>query len=367
MNYDKACLYIVDEVQGVNDYPFQGGAEGIGMKNFLYSFVYLRDELARRGVRLATRDINLPEDSFLLFSWDNPHRVTAEKRPGQTWCLLVNDPPSWAPESWDEKYHDNFDYVFTYDETKVDNKKYFYYPWAFDTEFFTIPDLPSEEDFHSRRLATFVSHAIHKFPDPNNPHSSLHWRYRTIEWYGRNHPEDFRFYGGTFIPRHYYFGFRGVSFLRLVLPEKLFHGIAKYAQKELIRVYGGTLTPLGKYEVIKQFRFYYCYENTVGINGYICEKIFDCFYSGIVPIYWGASNVDELIPYKCFIDGNEFSSERELYEFISSMSYETWSSYLEQAAVFLRSKEMERFTVKNSVECILEPLETVIESRHGNN
>lgn len=106
----------------------------------------------------------------------------------------------------------------------------------------------------------------------------------------------------------------------------------------------------------------------MGINGYICEKIFDCFYSGIVPIYWGASNVHELIPYKCFIDGNAFSSEGELYEFISSMTYETWCSYLEQAIVFLRSKEMERFTVKNSVECILAPLKTVIDNtRQGNN
>ena len=365
MNFDKACLFIADEEKGTRNYPFNAGAQGTGMKNFLYSFIHMRDVLAEHGIDLATRDINTPEESFLLFALDNPHMVKAEKKPGQIWCLLVNDPPSWAPESWDDAYHDGFDFVFTYDETKVDDKKYFYYPWAYDTEYFEIPDIPSEDDFNSRRLATFVSHAIQKFPDPTNAGSSLHLRYRTIKWYGHNHPDDFRFYGGTFIPRHYYFGIRGVKYLRMILPEKTYHSIARFFQKDLIKVYGGELKALEKFDVVKKFKYYYCYENTVGINGYICEKLYDCFYCGIVPIYWGASNVHELVPYKCFIDGNQFKNDSEVYDFIKAIDYKTWRGYIEEAVTFLKSKEMERFTVKNSIECILEPLKDVIENRHS--
>jgi hypothetical protein len=363
MNINNASLHLMAEKQGTKNYPFLSGPEGDGFKNMLYSLVYLKEVLAEYGIDISTRDINPPEDSFLFMCWDNPQSVMSEKKNGQIWCLLINDPPMYCPESWDKNYHDRFDYVFTFDETLVDNKKYFYYPFAIDTEYFSIPDIVAERDFNKRTLATFVSHAIHKFPDPQHPGSTLHRRYDTTKWYGKHHPEDFGFYGGTFIPRNYYFGFRGVSAVKKVIPQKVFHAWAKYMQKDLIKVYKGELAPLEKFDVIKKYNFYYCYENTIGINGYVCEKIFDCFYSAIVPIYWGAPNIRELIPYDCFIDGRDFKDEESLYSFIKGMNYERYRQYLEQARVFLESKEMERFTVKNSINCILAPLIDSIKNR----
>src|SRR5215211_8424552 len=141
MNINKAALHINSEKQGTKNYPFLAGPEGDGFKNLLYSFVYFKRVLAAEyGIDFATDDINLPEDSFLLVCWDNPHTLKAEKKKGQLWCLLIYEPAIYFPESWDKKYHDRFDYIFTYDETLVDNKKYFYYPFAMDTEYFSIPD-----------------------------------------------------------------------------------------------------------------------------------------------------------------------------------------------------------------------------------
>lgn len=360
MNKEKACLYITNEKQGTNNYPFTAGLEGDGFKNMLYSFVELRKELARVGIDLATRDINTVEDSQLLFCWDNPHSIAGKKTAGQMWVLLINDPPMYCPESWDPAWHNDFDYVLTFDETLVDNRKYFYYPFAIDTEYFSTPSVPDQQDFSRRRLATTISHAIHKYPD-GNPGSTLHLRYETIKWYGANSPEDFRFYGGTFIPRYYYFGFRGVRYVRKLLPEPILRSLAAFFQKDLIRVYGGELKALEKFDVIKNFKFYYCYENTIGINGYVCEKIFDCFYTGVVPIYWGAPNIHELIPYKCFIDGNEFADQVALHGYISSMSYETWKGYIEEAIRFLNSESMKRFTVRSSVDYILSPIKDLID------
>lgn len=361
MNHKKACLHIASEKQGTKNYPFLAGPEGDGFKNMLYSLACLRNVLSEYGIELSTRDINSPEESFLLICWDNPHAVKAEKKKGAIWCLLINDPPMYCPESWDKSYHDRFDFVFTFDETLVDNKKYFYYPFAIDTEFFSIPDLVSDEEYKRRTLATFVSHAIHKYPDMKNPGSTLHLRYNTIKWYGENHPDDFGFYGGTFVQRDFYFGFKGIRFVKKAMPQKLFHALAGYMQRDLIKVYKGELRPLEKFNVIKRYNFYYCYENTIGINGYVCEKIFDCFYHGIVPIYWGAPNIKELIPYSCFIDGRDFEDEESLYRCIKSMSYETYRGYLEQAQEFLRSPEMERFTVEYSIDCILAPLMKLIQ------
>lgn len=363
MNSNKACLHLSSDTRGTKNYPFISGPEGEGFKNLLFPYIYLRESLAELGIDLATKDINHPEDSFLLFCLDDPHTLVTEKGAGQIWCLIINDPPVYAPQSWDRSYHDRFDFVFTYDETLVDNEKYHYFPIAQDTEFFSIADTVTEQEFKERRLATFVSNAIDKFPDPHNPGTTLHRRYNTIKWYGRNHPEDFRFYGGTFEKRDYYFSFRGVSLAKRILPAKLFRSVAAAVQKDLIKVYGGTLTPLQKFEIIRGFNFYYCYENTVGINGYLSEKIFDCLYSGVVPIYWGAPNVKELVPYDCYIDGSRFTDEEGLYNFLKSMSYSKYRSYLEQARAFLESDSMERFTVKGSVGRLLAPLANRIAAR----
>ena len=362
MNFKKACLFIPFDNIGTKNYPFLAGPEGFGFKNMLYSFIHLKKVLLEYGIDLSTRDINTPEESALLFCFDNPHLLLAEKKPGQTWCLIINDPPIYYPQSWDPAYHTRFDYVFTFDETLVDNKKYFYYPFAIDTEYFSIPEIVSEKEFNNRTLATFVSHAIHKYPDKKHPGSTLHRRYETIKWYGNNHPQDFGFYGGTFIKRDYYFGFKGVGLIKKFIPKNIFQSLAAFMQRNLIKVYKGELKSLEKFDVIKKYNFYYCYENTIGINGYVCEKIFDCLYSGIVPVYWGAPNISELIPYQCFIDGTKFKDEASLYTFIKKMKYTEYRNYLEQARIFLHSKEMERFTVSNSIQCIIAPLKKVLDN-----
>lgn len=361
MSQKKACLYIAAEKQGTNNYPFEAGSEGEGFKNMLYSFVELKKELHKHLFNIATRDIHPPEDCELVFCFDNPHLLKSEKKPGQIWCLIINDPPMYCPESWNKLWHDPFDFVFTFDETLVDGKKYYYYPFAIDTEYFSIPPIVSEDDFKSRILATFASHAIHKYRDKANPGSTIHTRYETIKWYGKHHPNDFGFYGSTFIPRDYYFAFRGISLVRKILPARIFKRLAALYQADLIKVFKGELKPLEKFDVIRKYRFYYCYENTVGINGYICEKIFDCFYCGVVPVYWGAPNIHELIPYHCFIDGRDYGDQDSLFQYLKNMTYDEFREYLVQAHVFLNSVEMDRFTVRNSIACILKPLITFLD------
>lgn len=355
-NKRRACLYIPSATRGTKNYPFTVQLEGEGFKNLLFPYPYLKRILDQMDIDLSTRDINSPEDSFLTFCLDEPQTLTARKRPGQVWCLIINDPPVYNWQAWDRRFHENFDFVFTYDETLVDGKKYFYYPIAQDTEYFSVPDVVSAEDFENRRLATNVSNAIQRQQDPKFPDCTHHLRYATIKWYGRNHPDDFRFYGGTFLRRDYYFSFRGLGLVKKFVPTGMFSRIARSAQRDLVRVFGGELTPLGKFDVIKQFRFYYCYENTFGINGYLTEKIFDCLYSGVVPIYWGAPNIKELIPYECFIDGRDFRSQEDLYSFIKNMNYATYRAYLNNARKFLQSAEMERFTIESSIGHVLRPI-----------
>ncbi len=96
--------------------------------------------------------------------------------------------------------------------------------------------------------------------------------------------------------------------------------------------------------VLEKYKFAICYENARDISGYITEKIFDCFFAGCVPIYWGANNITEHIPKDCFIDKREFESYEKLYEFITSINNEKYLQYLENIETFLKSDKAYLFS-----------------------
>lgn len=99
-----------------------------------------------------------------------------------------------------------------------------------------------------------------------------------------------------------------------------------------------------KLDLLKNYKFHLCYENMHEQRGYITERIFESFFSGTVPVYWGASNIDQYIPADCFIDRRCFSSNEELHYFLSQMNSSTYQSYLRAADQFLASPSMYPFT-----------------------
>lgn len=101
---------------------------------------------------------------------------------------------------------------------------------------------------------------------------------------------------------------------------------------------------------MKNYRFAYCYENIQGKRGYVTEKIFDCFAAGCVPIYWGASNVEEYIPSSCFIDRRKFKNEEELYHYLKAMPKKVYETYIANISKWLNSEEAARFSTENFVK-----------------
>jgi hypothetical protein len=354
----KACVHIASQDRGTSNYPFNAGPEGQGFKNLLFPFPALRNQLRILGFELATKDIHAPEDSSLLIAWDDPHAVSGRKAEGALWCLVIQEPPVYAPETWDRTWHEQFDIVFTYDRSQVDDQKYFYYRLPADTEFFSLPPVIDERTYGARTLAVTVSNAIQRHANPIHPNCTHADRYRTIRWYGKNHPGDFGFFSGTFEQRNFFLELRGGVLLRRALGQRAFRTMAAVLQRDLRRVFKGELTPLGKFDAVRAYNFYYCYENTTHIPGYVSEKLFDCFYSGVVPIYWGAPDVSDLIPYRCYIDGSAFQNADDLYWYLKRMPYDEYASYLQEARRFLTSNDLEPFTVAAFVDSITAPIQS---------
>ncbi|MDP3349060.1 MAG: glycosyltransferase family 10 [Hydrogenophaga sp.] len=91
-----------------------------------------------------------------------------------------------------------------------------------------------------------------------------------------------------------------------------------------------------KWEVLSSYRFSLCFEN-MPMKGYVTEKLFDCFYAGTVPVYWGAPDIETLVPPAAYVDMRKFKTYLEMLDHIQAMSTEQWQRMRETARQFLAS------------------------------
>ena len=111
-----------------------------------------------------------------------------------------------------------------------------------------------------------------------------------------------------------------------------------------------------KLQSMSFFKFALCFENCV-FPGYVTEKIFDCFFSGCIPVYLGAPDITDFIAPDTFIDYRKFSGFAELNDFLHAMSASKAQNYIEAARVFLASNTFEKFTEDYFANHILNILE----------
>lgn len=102
-----------------------------------------------------------------------------------------------------------------------------------------------------------------------------------------------------------------------------------------------------KLNVLKNYKFCICFENTHTTPGYITEKIFDVFAAGCVPIYWGPDNVEDYIPPECYIDYRQFKNMQEMYDFITRVTESEYEHYIDHIREFLKSEKVQLFSMEN--------------------
>lgn len=107
----------------------------------------------------------------------------------------------------------------------------------------------------------------------------------------------------------------------------------RYRNAIMANYYGSCSS---KWSVLGSYRFSLCFEN-MPIAGYVTEKIFDCLYAGTVPVYWGATDIETLVPSGAFLDMRRFSGYAEMLDFVQAMSDEEWQSMREIGRVFIQT------------------------------
>jgi hypothetical protein len=107
-------------------------------------------------------------------------------------------------------------------------------------------------------------------------------------------------------------------------------------RKTLMSIYKGACS--SKYEVMADYIFALCFEN-MAMQGYVTEKIFDCFYAGTIPLYLGAKDIADLVPQNAYIDCRRFDSSVQMLDVIMNMSEEQIQSMRVAGREFIQSPQ----------------------------
>jgi len=128
--------------------------------------------------------------------------------------------------------------------------------------------------------------------------------------------------------------------------------------EQIARSWRGPIQNKG--QTLAQYRFYLCFENTA-FPGYLTEKLFDCFFSGVIPVYLGDPDIHRRVPQAAFIDARRFSSYQELDDYLQSITPAVARDYLEAARQFLQSEAFQPFTGVALVNTIVTTLNQIYE------
>ena len=242
------------------------------------------------------------------------------------------------PRNHDYARLQEFTHAFTYDDVAVDSglARKFNYTFA-------LPMHIETEDLSSKRkLACMMFTNRKRTPK----HMAYYRRLQTIEFFEKNHPDDFDLYGHEWE--------RGTALFQTNHPN--LHYCLRHFPLPRFRRPSWKGISTDKRATFAPYRFVYCYENSSAIPGYITEKIFDVMMAGSVPIYLGHPSTTRHIPKACYIERAHFDSEDALYRFIKTMPDEHYRRYLCAINQFISTQQSEEFQQTHWVECLFHTL-----------
>lgn len=325
--------------------------------NFNEPFIYLKDRLDEIGYTLIAENDELPTDCQWIFFINVPRSLNKDsfrqkiklflkkilnktkpenknydlynagikKGLKDRMVLFLWEGKSVYPQNYNSENYKKFKYIFTWDDTLVDNVKFFKFYLPVPSQFPNITATP----FEKKRLLVNISR--NRFSKVRNELYTA--RRESIKYFEKNYSNDFDLFGYDWKKPSTYW-------------QKLFPIL-----KDKYPSYRGTVK--NKWEVLPNYKFCLCYENLAGEKGQITEKIFDCLRSKTVPIYWGAENISNYIPPAVFIDRKSFRSNRYLAEFILKMNKDEYNRFIIAGEEYLNTEKFKLFLPKNFSETII--------------
>lgn len=286
-------------------------------------FATLKNLLNKSNIGVNTYDVETIIPSFKDVHFDLPYPIPSNFHIWKTIflhrgknILICFEPPVVNPFDYMKIFHPFFTKIYTWNDDLVDNER----SSPTNRKYFKRNSFQSsigwethKKEFKKKKFLILIN----SNKGPFFPFKILSQfgrelysqRIKAIEFFERKIPDNFYLYGRGWNKRKKY-----------NLTELIF-GFKKYS------TYKGAVE--NKIELLSNFKYCICFENMTDINGYITEKIFDCFKAKSVPIYWGASNIEKYIPEDCFIDFRDFDLDYEkLLNYLNSIDEVKYTQYI---------------------------------------
>lgn len=305
---------------------------GVGHKtviDFLHQMLRLNEIAKSRGLQfISSENFSIESiDGFIFIDCPDPNDLFYIKalQTNKPLFLMVWESDLVNSNNHNSELHKSFDVIFTYDDSIVDNVKFYKIAYNFD---FTQRKTYQGDPF-GRELLCLIS--SNNYSDRSGELYSM--RRKLINWYSNNNHESFHLYGvgwGKIVPPKIFWHrvYNKLSFIHPVLSS-------------YNKCYRGEVD--NKIDIGLNYKFQICFENSSLQTGYVSEKLFHALFSDSVPVYLGAPNISDLVPSNCFVDFRQFRNCEELHQFISGMDRGTYMNYLDCARSFLTSKAAEMF------------------------
>jgi hypothetical protein len=276
-------------------------------------FITLREEIEEAGYTFrVTRTAENLKDPVAILSLCNIYAPVLDNLchyPKEICSLLVPEPPILHPWLYDSRLTNVFGTIFVMFDELVDNSSYFKFHHH-QGRTSTMKNIPS---FEEKKFCIMIQSNL-LCSEPGELYSK---RKEAADFFALE--DGFDLYGSGW------------------------EGNAAWKGRH----------DKDKLELLRQYRFHLCYENMENQRGFVTERIFESFYGGCVPVYWGASNIEKYVPKECFIDRRDFSSNEELCRYLRQVDQKSYDSYLEAAQRFLKTPEAALFSPKGFAKTIM--------------
>lgn len=318
---------------GINNDLFNIESQG-NRDDYFFPYRLLKKKLRSLNVDLITSDTDTNNKSILEI---HINAKTLPPRNKKIFYLLNFETPLIDCANSDPTLLEKYDRIFSW--ANLSPHKLEYIKINFPNKFI-IPTMTNWGD--RPKFSCIISgNKTTISPDPRELYSE---RIKTTRWFERHAPKDFDLFGTGWDMPPMRYGKIGRAMARLQGRAGKIIGIKFFPS------YRGKV--ISKLETLQKFKYSFCYENATGYDGYITEKIFDCFFAGCVPIYWGAPDITTHIPADCFIDRTQFKSHEEMYRHLKTISEQEYIQYQKNIISFLKSETAYPFSAEYFADVI---------------
>ena len=265
-------------------------------------------------------------DGFLLSDLPTRKWLNKLKSFDVPMFLITEECPSVSGLEFCEYPFDLFEIVFTWADSLIEkNRKKF--------REIGIHSFISDVDYDSdtERPIDFV--LINSNKTSNHSLAQYELRKDVINFFEKSGMQNFNLYGQRWDRKCFPLNTRWGRFLNARIWNWVFKQTAPICYK-------GVLD--SKFPVLCDAQFSFCIENASGPRGYITEKIFESFYCGCIPIFYGDSKVLEMFPRDLFVFGSGFQDIGSVVEHCLGLSVEQRRYKRSQIRSFVRSPEFIR-------------------------